>query len=121
MHARHGLRHRARKVDDDVVSQASRQGMEDIMTFACTDCSRCGKCYDKHSTCAVCGGDINLLEDACPACGEPITDEMRSRAKQAYLTKKKAEHEKSLELAAAAKRKREEQRKSRPVYPWEQE
>ena len=47
------------------------------MTFACTDCSRCGKCYDKHGTCAACGGAINLLDDACPACGEPITDDMR--------------------------------------------
>ncbi len=51
---------------------------------------------------------------------QPITDEMRSRALQAYLTKKKARARKILELAAAAKRKRE-QRKSRPVYPWEQE
>ena len=46
------------------------------MTFACTDCSRCGKCYDKHSTCPQCAGPINLLEDACPNCGEPITDAM---------------------------------------------
>ena len=50
--------------------------------------------------------------------GEPITDEMRVRAKEAYLVKKRAEHEKILELAAAAKRKREEQQRSRPVYPW---
>ena len=48
------------------------------MTFACTDCSRCGKCYDKHGVCAACGGAINLLDDACPACGEPITDAMRA-------------------------------------------
>ena len=30
------------------------------MTFACTDCSRCGKCYDKHGTCAACGGSLEL-------------------------------------------------------------
>ena len=62
------------------------------MTFACTDCSRCG--------------------------GEPITDAMRDRAKQAYLDKKKAEHARILELAAAAKARREE--RPVPVYPWDE-
>ncbi|WP_172136116.1 hypothetical protein [Adlercreutzia sp. ZJ473] len=90
------------------------------MTFSCTDCSRCGKCYDKRSTCAACGGDINLLDDACPNCGEPITDVMRSRAKQAYLAKKKVEHEQIIALAAAAKKRREANQTPRPVYPWEQ-
>ena len=74
------------------------------MTFACTDCSRCGKCYDKHGVCA--------------ACGEPITDAMRERAKQAYLEQKKAEHARILELAAAAKARREE--RPAPVYPWDE-
>ena len=88
------------------------------MTFACTDCSRCGKCYDKHGVCAACGGAINLLDDACPACGEPITDAMRERAKQAYLEQKKAEHARILELEAAAKARREE--RPAPVYPWDE-
>ena len=87
-------------------------------TIACTDCSRCGKCYDKHGVCAACGGAVNLLDDACPACGEPITDAMRDRAKQAYLDKKKAEHARILELAAAAKARREE--RPVPVYPWDE-
>lgn len=90
------------------------------MTFACTDCSRCGKCYDKHSTCAACGSAINLLDDACPQCGEPITDDMRMRAKQAYLDKKKVEHQQILALAAEAKRKRVANARAHPAYPWEQ-
>ena len=90
-----------------------------IMTFSCTDCSRCGKCYDKHGHCARCGGDINLLDEACSACGEPITDDMRETARQAYMNEKRIEHEKIIALAQAAKRKREEQKKSRPKYPWE--
>ena len=53
-----------------------------------------------------------------PACGEPITDAMRDRAKQAYLDKKKAEHARILELAAAAKARREE--RPVPVYPWDE-
>lgn len=91
------------------------------MTFACTDCSRCGKCYDKHALCTACGGDIYLLDDACPACGEPITQAMRDAARQAYMDRKKIEHDQILELAAAAKRRREQQAQAaRPVYPWEQ-
>lgn len=90
------------------------------MTFACTDCSRCGKCYDKHAACPACGGSINLLEDACPACGEPITDDMRARAKQAYLDKKKIEHDRVLALAAEAKKRRESQQRPEPVYPWDE-
>lgn len=89
------------------------------MTFACTDCSRCGKCYEKNSTCAACGGDIYLLDNACPSCGEPITDEMRAAAKNAYMDRKRVEHEKIVELALAAKKKREEAQKNRPKYPWE--
>ena len=76
------------------------------MTFACTDCSRCGKCYDKHST--------------CPNCGEPITDAMRDAAKQKYLAKKRIEHQKIVELAQQAKKRREQQERPKPVYPWEQ-
>lgn len=90
------------------------------MTFACTDCSRCGKCYDKHSTCQQCAGPINLLEDACPNCGEPITDAMRDAAKQKYLAKKRIEHQKIVELAQQAKKRREQQERPKPVYPWEQ-
>lgn len=91
------------------------------MTFSCTDCSRCGKCYDKKSKCASCGGDINLLDDLCPSCKEPITDEMRSHAKRAYMEKKRTEHDGILALAAAAKARRErESALSTVVYPWEE-
>lgn len=90
------------------------------MTFACTDCSRCGKCYDKQGVCARCANPINLLDDACGNCGEPITDEMRERAKRAYIEKKKAEHQRVVELALAAKRKRERESRPKPIYPWEQ-
>ena len=58
------------------------------------------------------------LDDACPACGEPITDDMRARAKQAYLDKKKVEHDRILELAAAAKARRVE--RPAPVFPWDE-
>ena len=61
---------------------------------------------------------INLRGDACPACGEPITDDMRARAKQAYLDKKKVEHDRILELAAAAKARRVE--RPAPVFPWDE-
>ena len=87
------------------------------MTFACTDCSRCGKCYDKHAVCAGCGNDINLLDDACANCGTSITDSMRARAKQAYIDKKKAEHNNILMLAAAAKARRQNQAGSAPSFP----
>lgn len=43
---------------------------------------------------------------------------MRERAKQAYLEQKKAEHARILELAAAAKARREE--RPAPVYPWDE-
>ena len=89
------------------------------MTFACTDCSRCGKCYEKNSTCAACGGGIYLLDDACPACGEPITEDMRMAAKRAYMDKKKIEHDMIVQLAQAAKAKRAQQQGKRPKYPWE--
>jgi predicted amidophosphoribosyltransferase len=89
------------------------------MTFACTDCSRCGKCYDKNSVCSNCGNAINLLDDCCPVCGEPITDEMRDKARQVYKDQKKVEHEKIVALAQEAKRKREQENKERPAYPWE--
>lgn len=90
------------------------------MTIACTDCSRCGKCYDKHSNCKACGADINLLDDACPSCGEPITDAMRETARQAYIAKRKNDHDQVIALAAAAKAKRKAQARPKPVYPWEQ-
>lgn len=63
------------------------------MTYACTDCSKCGKCYDKDSTCAACGGAIYLLDEACPTCGEPITDGMRQIARRAYMARKKKERQ----------------------------
>ena len=98
-----------------------RDGWRPMMTFACTDCSRCGKCYEKKSTCTACGGEINLLDACCPSCGEPITDEMRARAKRAYMDKKKIEHDEIVALAAAAKARRErEQAKTTVVYPWEE-
>ncbi len=88
------------------------------MTYACTDCSSCGKCYDKQSVCGACGGAISLLDDACPACGEPITDEMRERARRAYMERRKKDREAVFELAAAARKKREAAQKH-VVYPWE--
>lgn len=93
------------------------------MTFACTDCSTCGKCYPKESVCAACGGEINLLDEVCPACGEPITEEMRQTARKAYMAKKAKDKEYILELAAAAKQKRLEDQAKKPkvVYPWDQQ
>ncbi len=89
------------------------------MTFACTDCSTCGKCYDKHAYCRACGSKINLLDEACPQCLEPITEEMREKAKKVYLDKKRAEHQQILALAAAAKARRKKDAKPKPVYPWD--
>lgn len=91
------------------------------MTFACTDCSSCGKCYEKNSTCDECGGAIYLLDDACPTCGEPITDEMRDAARQAYMDRRRAEKQDILRLAAEAKRRRLEAEAAKPKvkYPWE--
>ena len=63
------------------------------MTYACTDCSKCGKCYNKVSTCSSCGHEINLLEDACPQCGESITEAMRHVAKKRFMAEKKKERE----------------------------
>ena len=93
------------------------------MTFACTDCSTCGKCYEKNSTCAACGGAIYLLDDACPTCGEPITDEMRQTARKAYMDRKAQDKKKIIELAQAAKARRLAAEASRPkvVYPWDQD
>lgn len=90
------------------------------MTYACTDCSSCGKCYDKHSTCAACGGAINLLDDSCPACGEPITEAMRDEARRAYKDKRRADRDWVFQLAAAAREKRQATQK-KVVYPWEQQ
>jgi len=59
------------------------------MSISCVDCANCGKCYDKNSTCPSCAESINLLDDACPACGEPITDAMRESARQAYMLYKR--------------------------------
>lgn len=89
------------------------------MTFACTDCSRCGKCYDKHAVCSDCGSDINLLDDACLNCGKPITEALRAQAKQIYIDKKKAEHDSILMLAAAAKARRESVASPKPSFPWD--
>ena len=63
------------------------------MTYACTDCSKCGKCYNKISRCSSCGEEINLLEQACPNCGEPITEQERQEAKKLFMLKKKQERE----------------------------
>ncbi len=90
------------------------------MTYACTDCSTCGKCYPKESVCAVCGGAINLLDDSCSACGEPITDAMRETAREAFKAKRKADRDQVFALAAAARKKREAVQK-KVVYPWEQQ
>ena len=76
------------------------------MTFACTDCSRCGKCYEKHTFCPNCGNAIFLLDDKCPVCAEPITDAMRNKAKKAYMERKRKEKEKVLELVKQAKSNR---------------
>jgi predicted amidophosphoribosyltransferase len=54
------------------------------MSISCVDCANCGKCYEKNSVCLVCGGIIYLLDEACPHCGEPITDAMREMAQEAY-------------------------------------
>ena len=89
------------------------------MTFACTDCSQCGKCYEKHSTCGRCGTDINLLDMACQQCGEPITDEMRNEAKRKYIEEKKREKDYIKQLALEAKKRREAQPQRKVVYPWE--
>ncbi len=63
------------------------------MTYACTDCSKCGKCYNKISECASCGEEINLLDECCARCGEPITEDMRQCAKKAFMEQKKKERE----------------------------
>lgn len=89
------------------------------MTFACTDCSTCGKCYEKQATCKACGKEISLLDESCTFCEEPITDKMRERARSAYMDAKKQEHNQILELAAQAKKKRKEKEADRPEYPWD--
>lgn len=63
------------------------------MSISCVDCSSCGKCYPKDSTCSQCGGVISLLDDRCPECKEPITDAMREAARQAYMQKKRDERD----------------------------
>ena len=45
---------------------------------------------------------------------------MRDAAKQKYLAKKRIEHQKIVELAQQAKKRREQQERPKPVYPWEQ-
>lgn len=89
------------------------------MTYACSDCSNCGKCYPKHEPCPSCGEDIYLLDDKCPHCGAPITDEMRETARHKYMDYKRGLREKVYVLAQKAQA---EERAARPkvVYPWDE-
>ena len=89
------------------------------MTFSCVDCTTCGKCYEKQSTCEQCGGEIHLLDEACTSCGEPITEEMREQAKKKYIDRRREERDAVLRFAAAAKKRQEEADAARPKYPWE--
>jgi len=63
------------------------------MTMSCVNCSSCGKCYKKTSICSACSNEINLLDDSCCVCGEPITETMREEARLAYVQQKQAERE----------------------------
>lgn len=75
------------------------------MSISCTDCSRCGRCYNKDSTCARCGSPIFLLDDNCVSCGEPITDEMREAARAIYMRQKKEERRMLFEMIKANREK----------------
>lgn len=71
------------------------------MTFQCGDCMVCGKCYPKRQDCPACGGEIVLDEmDRCPVCGHQITDDLRERARRAFMQEKREEHLKLFPLAA---------------------
>ncbi len=63
------------------------------MTTSCVNCASCGKCYQKEAVCLNCGSEINLLDNACVACGNPITEEMRESARQAYVQQKMDAHD----------------------------
>lgn len=64
------------------------------MTFQCGDCSKCGKCYPKIGRCPECDGSIHLTEmDCCPACGAPVTQEMRQSAQRAFMKTKRKQFE----------------------------
>lgn len=77
------------------------------MSISCVNCSSCGKCYEKETDCATCGATIILLEKACPACGEPITEDMRDQARHAYMTRKQEEREKLFPGMKANREKRQ--------------
>jgi len=91
---------------------------DDFVTYACSDCSNCGKCYPKEQKCPTCGADIYMLDDACAACGAPITDEMRLVVKKKFMAERAKQREKVFELAQAAKKKREATQR-KVVYPWD--
>ena len=76
------------------------------MTISCTECRTCGDCYPKETTCAVCGGEIWLLDDACPTCGEPITEEMRLEAREAFKKHKSDEFDMLFPNAAKLRARR---------------
>ena len=59
-----------------------------------------------------------MLDDSCPTCGEPITEEMREAARQKYMAKRKRDRDQVFELAQAAKQRRKGN-VSKTVYPWE--
>lgn len=61
--------------------------------LSCGLCHQCGKCYPRAQACPACGGDIDLDDDACAHCGEPVTDAMRARARAAFMEAKRAEAE----------------------------
>lgn len=88
------------------------------MTISCSDCSSCGKCYPKEQKCPSCGADIFILDNACKACGAPITDEMRDIAKKEFMAMRAKERQKVGVLAQEAKKRRLATAK-KVVYPWD--
>lgn len=56
--------------------------------LTCGICWQCGKCYPRELACPACGAPINLEDNACAACAEPITDALRKRVQEAFKQEK---------------------------------
>lgn len=70
--------------------------------LTCGLCWQCGSCYPRKSACMICGGAIDLDEEACPACGSPIGEAQRRAARDAFMSRKYAEFAEAMGPAACS-------------------
>lgn len=59
--------------------------------MTCGLCHECGNCYPRKSTCPLCGATISLDDDACESCGAPVTEGMRTEARERFKQERREE------------------------------